>query len=151
MTAFEQNPVSAVVWPWPKKGEKPTAKKDNVIQRALIQAVIAGVIGLIVYFRHHHIVGTVVLVLAGWTLFSGLFVPKAFLVVEKWMKKFAAAVGTALTWILLVPFFYIVFVPARALLILFHKDPLHLKFSPEASTYWTPRRQVSIEQFKRQY
>ena len=76
-------------------------------------------------------------------LICGLFIPPAFLAIEKFGLKLGEWVATSLTWILLVPFFYICFVPGRIIISLAGKDPLNLKFSSTAKTYWVPRIPVN--------
>lgn len=49
----------------------------------------------------------------------------------------ARAVGSGLTWLLLTPFFYIVFGLGRLSLVLARKDPLNRKLDPQAISYWT--------------
>ena len=66
--------------------------------------------------------------------------------------KFGVFVGIALTWILLVPFYYIVFIPLRLLFKLKGKDLMFRTYDPSASTYWVTRHvQLDRKHFERQF
>ena len=55
---------------------------------------------------------------------------------------FARGIGRGLTWLLLIPCFYIVFGLGRLCLIIVRKDLLKRKWSPQAETYWCDRSNV---------
>lgn len=150
--SFQQNAVSAAVWRWRAPASGGAAGPAKARARAAVQAAVAGAAGLVLLLVfHHRVVGLVVLAIAVVVLASGLFIPRAFAAIERFGKGLGKAVGTGLTWLLLVPFFYLCFVPARTLMALLKKDPLKLKFSPAAASYWTPRPPVSAEQVRKQY
>ena len=69
-----------------------------------------------------------------------LFVPPAFAAIEGFGKKLGVWVGTGLTYLLLVPFFYLVFVPGRLVLALMGKDPMQREFPTKEASCWSPRR-----------
>jgi hypothetical protein len=66
----------------------------------------------------------------------------------QWLGK---AVGLALTWALLVPLFYLVFLPGRLILMATGRDPMCRRFPSAASSYWIPRRPVQPADYKRQF
>lgn len=153
MNPYRQKPVSAAIWPWtsPRAGD-PGAQRKKDVQRAIAQSAVAGAIGLLLLLAlHRRVLGAIVLAIAAFVLVSGLFLPPAFHALDKFGRWLGKAVGTALTWLLLVPFFYLCFVPARALMGLLKKDPLKLKFSTAEASYWTPRPPVNAEQVRKQY
>ena len=91
--------------------------------------------------------------LAGVFLFCGLFIPAAyrridhffFAVLPKW-------VASGLNWLLLVPFFFLVFVPARLIQVLTGNDPMARRVPTDLPTYWIPRKPVaSLDQYKKQH
>ncbi len=101
---------------------------------------------------HHRVMGGCVLGLAAATLVVGFCAPKAYRAVQRGLGVFAHWVGRALTWLLLVPFFYLVFTPARVLLFLRGKDPMSRTPDPEAASYWLERPPVpGPEHYTRQY
>jgi len=97
--------------------------------------VIAGLLAL----KYKHAAVTVSCV-ALYVIITGMLIPRAFLATERFFKAFGHWVGIALTWLLLVPFFALVFVPGRLLLLLTHKDPLTRSFPGPEDSSWQPHR-----------
>lgn len=151
---FRQGAVSAAVWPWCSAGNKKKMQDDSgaLRRRALIQALVAAGIGAIVFFVfRRRIIGFVLWAVALMVGLLGLLMPAAFRAVDRAMQGFGRAVGTALTWLLLVPFFYLVFIPGHLLLRLLRKDPLQLRFSRQENSYWTLRRPLKPDHFRKQF
>lgn len=144
------------VWPCSKE-TAPASPTTNVPHatptRAFIQFAIASTIALLLYFLFKKpVMAAIVAVISTTVLVCGLFIPAAFLAIEKFGLKLGEWVATGLTWILLVPFFYICFVPGRIIMTLSGKDPLNLKFSSAAKTYWVPRTPVNdISRYQKQH
>jgi hypothetical protein len=154
MTEYQQNNVSRAVWPWPASAETSEAQsKGDRRKPALIQTAVMTVIALILTWGlHKPVLGTVVFVLAGIVLATGFLWVRAFDAIERGGKALGRWVAVALTWILLVPFYYIVFAPGRLFLVLSGKDPLCRAFPTDEPTYWVPRPEVDNEKhFKKQY
>lgn len=85
-------------------------------------------------------------------LICGFLAPKAFDALERLGQKLAHAVALALTWILLMPFFYLCFAPARLILMLMGKDPMQRHFEPNRSSYWVDHKPPTTSQpYTRQY
>ncbi|MBU1692467.1 MAG: hypothetical protein KJ726_02005 [Verrucomicrobia bacterium] len=153
-SVFQQGAVSAVVWPWCRLPSSPAAGEATraLRRRAVIQALVTTVIGAAIYFLlKHKVAGWIVWGIAAFVLLSGLFVPSVFQAVDRFMKRFGQAVGTGLTYLLLVPFFYLVFLPGHVLMKVLHKDPLKLKFPPGGTSLWSTRLPLKPNHFKRQF
>jgi len=153
MSDFKQNDVSQAVWPWPeivKTDDKPGAGR---LRRVWVQTAVMAVIGWVLYGPVGHVMlGRVVWTLALVVLLSGLFVPPAFRRIERFGKWLGIGVAAGLTWLLLVPFFYLVFAPARFFLRLRGKDSLCRECPSELETYWIPRVPVKdIEHYRKQH
>ncbi len=86
----------------------------------------------------HPIPAAVLSALAFFVIAAAAGWPRAFDAMERMIGRLAHGVGTAVTWILLTPFFYLVFVPGRVIMRLRGKDPLSLKFPTREPTYWVP-------------
>ena len=135
MSNYKQNVVSSTVWPWQSVVEPNNGSNKERITMAAVQVACMVAIGLLLYYFGKSIMSGIVFCIAGVVLFCGLFIPSAFHAIEKMGKKIGLWVATGLTWILLVPFFYICFVPARLILAVRGKDPLTRKFEKEAASY----------------
>ena len=145
--------VTAVVWRWKEAGAVPSAKAHSKpALRAVIQAAIVGGIGWFALSRGHKGMAIFLISVAAFLFISGLFIPWLFLAFEKFGKKFGQWFGSALTWLLLVPTFFIVFFPGHLFLWLTRQDPMKLKFPSNEETYWIPRPPVEkIDQYTKQF
>ena len=147
------DPVAAVVWPWrnPPAGARPAGPVAPARSVVLLQVLVMAAVGGVLY-RWLPAGSFAVWILAGAVLVSGLFFPKVFRALELAGKRLGQWVGTALTWLLLAPFFYLCFVPARLLLRLRGKDPLQRRFPGREASYWTLRKPVTEPaQYRRQF
>ncbi len=58
-------------------------------------------------------------------------------------------ISHVLTWVLLVPFFYLCFTPGRLILILRKKDPLHRQCPSSETSYWVTRPPIAdLDQYR---
>jgi hypothetical protein len=99
----------------------------------------------------HHMMAGVISCLAVVMFLSARFYPPIFLGVERVVMVIAKVVGIGLTWLLLVPFFYLCFVPGRILLLILGRDPLHRQFEKEKPTYWMVHPEPHPDHFRKQY
>lgn len=120
--------------------------------KSVVQATVMVVVGLLIYRWKHHLVGPCIIwSLAGMVLVGGLFAPPLFHAFEKFGARLGIWVGTGLSYLLLVPFYYLVFAPAHLLLKARHIDPMAREFPTKLPTYWIPRKPVEVSQYKRQH
>ena len=139
MNAEPSRQVAQVVWPWqaPAAGSAPAGSRRR---RALVQcAVTAAVATLLTWGLRHYWFGLAVFALSGAVVISGFLIPPAFDALERAGQWLGRGVAAGLTWLLLVPFFYLCFAPARLLLRLRGKDPMHRRYERDRASYWTDR------------
>ena len=151
---YEQNAVSKVVWPWvdrERRVGRPTGLPRQV--RALIQTGIMLVISFLLHWwKPEHFMWQVVLGLSGVVLVSGLLIPSVFHGIERFGQALGRGVAVGLTWGLLVPFYYLCFVPGRFFLLLRGKDPMHRACPTDEASYWVKRPPVrSKDQYRKQH
>jgi len=79
-----------------------------------------------------------VLGVAGVVLLSALVAPRILGPLEKLLALLLKAVTTALTYVVLTVTYYLVLTPMGLLMRLFRRDPLNLRFDPDAESYWVP-------------
>jgi hypothetical protein len=65
-----------------------------------------------------------------------LFAPGVAQRIDAGLRRFGMWVGIGLTWLLLVPVFYVVFAGSAVLLKLASRQPLGLKLDPSRQSYW---------------
>jgi hypothetical protein len=146
--------VSQVVWPWRQEaGKGGGATPADTRRSALIQSGVMVAVALLLRFvGHKPVFAAVVVGLACVVLFCGLFVPPAFRTIEAFGLRLGAWVGVGMTWVLLVPFFYLCFAVGHVVIAMAGRDPLHRAFLPQAGTYWTPRAKiVDPSYYRKQY
>lgn len=128
--------VQAVVWPWRAPAVAPGPRRSlAALLRAALPLLVAGALwradrplaaGLVAG------VGSAVLLLA-------LLLPAAHARLEHALQRLGYGVGTLVTWLLLVPVWWLCFVPGRLAFALAGKDPLQRALRRDASTYWLPK------------
>ena len=146
MAEFEQNRVSKTTWNWTGSEDPAAAKSRSGHDRkkVLITTPIAlGIAYCVHRFLHHTTMAFIIVGIALFIAFSAFCLPGVYRGIDGFFQKFARWVGVAMTWILLVPAFFILFIPGRILFLLGGKDPLRLKFLPEEASYWIPHRGVT--------
>jgi len=126
-----------VVWPWREAADDPSPAAPRRAEVLARFAVAAAVSLALVFGLGALIPGAVAGGVAIFIAVSGLWAPPLYRGFGRAMGRFAAAVGCALTWALLVPFFYLVIVPARIALGLRGKDPMQRRFPSGERTCWT--------------
>lgn len=147
--------VIQVVWPW-KEGHPPVGSPDAMQPswiRGAVQALVMGVIGGLLYrYGRHPGMAYTVWGFAGLVLASALFIPPLFAAIERAGRKLGQWTGVGLTYLLLVPFFYLVFVPGRVILKLLGKDPMQRGFPSPETSCWTPRPSTTDDRhYRRQF
>ncbi|HPT16917.1 MAG TPA: hypothetical protein PK388_06515 [Kiritimatiellia bacterium] len=143
--------VMETVWPWWKTPAGQVAESCG--RRALIQAAILAAVGAGLRFGlHREIMAGVAWGMGALIAVSGFFLPSLFRALERLGGRLGHGTGVALTYLLLVPFYFLVFVPARAALALRGKDPMQRRFpAPEASC-WTPKKtNPKLNHYRKQF
>lgn len=148
----KQKKVMAVVWAWKTTSTNKTAERP-VLKNLLLESLIPIFIGLLLWFAaKHHTMAIVVFCIAAFVLLSGLFAPSLHYAFKRIFQKFAVGVGLAMTWLLLLPFFYIFFTVGRLSHIIFKKDPMNRACPTKMDTYWIKHPAMTdIESYSRQY
>jgi hypothetical protein len=126
----------------------------SIQAKALIQAVAMSLIAWAIYhFLHHRVMPIVIWSLAGLVLIGGLVYHPIFHGFERFGQLLAKWVSAGLTWGLLVPFFYLCFLPGRLVLHLRGIDPMDRRFpEKEKGTFWEPRPPVrNMAQYTKQH
>ncbi|MCB1150238.1 hypothetical protein KDK88_01730 [bacterium] len=143
--------VLAVVWNW--RHAAPAASGGHARRRGLIQtAVILAVAAGLRWGLGHELPAMIAAGVAAVVLGTSQAVPGAFAAIEGFGKRLGFWVGTALTWLTLVPLWLLVFLPAGLILKATGRDPLHRKPHAPGLTYWIPRRsRPAPEDYARQF
>lgn len=120
--------------------------------KAVLQAVFMSAVGFVLFKWKGHVIGpSIVWTLAGLVLIGGLFAPPLFHAIEKGGKKIGLWFATALNYLLLTPFFFLVFTFGHLVLKVKGIDPMCRAFPTKETTYWIPRKPVTVEQYRKQH
>ncbi len=141
-------------WDWKAGGIRPPPKQhmDNRV-KAVIQAAVMSAVGAFLFFRKHETIApAIVWSFAAVVLVSGLFIPPVFRAIDKFFSvTLVKWVGTGLTYLLLVPFYFIIFAPAHWIMSARGIDPMAREFPTKLPTYWIPRKPADAAQYKKQH
>lgn len=146
--------VARTVWPWREKEPLAAhAAAGGPRKRAALEFAIGAAVGL-VFLRllGKPWLGAVVLALATLTLVGGFLVPPLYSGFHRFGVRLGSWAGIAVSWLVLVPFFYIFFGLGHAFLTLRGKDPMRRAFDPAMKSYWCERTQNNDPaRYKHQY
>ena len=139
-----------VIWPWRDGSQKPPHDIGGVRKRAVVQALIAlAIAGALLWFDHVFLAGLTVAV-SSVGLVAALISPLgAYATVERGLQMFARGVATVVGWLVLVPLFYLFFLPFALLFRRGASDPMRRFYQRSATSYWTDREPVSERQAAR--
>ena len=151
--------ASSVAWSWRDRAAKADATRAREAASNRTKGLIGGAIGLAVaallYFVFHkvrtaEVIAAVAILIALTALASPLGAYKAL---SRWLDRFAHAVGSAVTWVLMTVLFYLVFLPAG--LFLRRKLAVTRGADKRLPTYWIAteerERARSPESYRKQF
>ena len=145
--------VARVVWPWrtpPRAGAVGVWMRRR---RVLFQgAAMAAIATLMTWWLGRYRMGLCLYCFSAVILAVGFLAPEMFATLERLSRKLAGILALALTWILLAPFFYLCFAPARLILKLMGKDPMQRRLERNRSSYWMDHKPPAAPRpYTRQY
>ena len=139
------------VWRW----TEPRVEKKSIHPtplRIVLQALIPAAVGAFLWLKFSKpIAATILFGISSLLLVSGFAMPKVFAAIERGVGAAARGFGTALTWILLAPFFYLFFMPARLVLRCAARIRCIGSSRRTRPTYWFEHKAAGPEHYKKQY
>ncbi len=112
----------------------------------------ATVATLITMVWHKIWLGLAIYSLSAVVIISGFLIPPLFHALERVGQWLGRMVGIGITWLMLMPFFYLCFAPVRLVLRFIGKDPMHRRFEGNHSSYWVDHKPSATPQhYTRQY
>ena len=133
--------VLQTTWNWRAPAGGRRRPTTHLRRTAIVQALVMSALAILLQVVLGHVwAGRILSVLAVAILLLGFFLPAAYAAVHRFGQRVGHAVGTVLTHLLLVPFFFLFFWPAAGWLRLRGRDPLHRRFRDPQWTYWISRQ-----------
>lgn len=105
---------------------------------ARLQAAGLTLSGIVLLLIHRRVLGFILLASGVLLLVSITVFPSLARALQIGNRKLSSLASSALAWVLLAPFYLILFSLAHVVLALQGRDPLHLKFPTGETTYWVP-------------
>jgi hypothetical protein len=140
MTTAGRPEAAAAIWSWEERPGTPHGETaGSARRRGLLRAIVVLAMGGLLFAFWSRTLGTVVLVVGGVIGFSALISPTGLYAgVEGLFVALGRWTGRGLTWLLLVPLFYLFFLPFGLLLRRGRRDRLKRYLEQDAESYWEP-------------
>lgn len=146
--------ASAAIWRWraAEAQAEPAAPAPRVRLRGSLQATAGAAFGLACWWFGARGIATVAFALAGLVLLSALASPTGlYAVLQRFFDASGRVLGRVMSWVVMLPIFYLFFVPFGWLLRRGRRDRLHRSFDAQATTYWEPHTPMRSSTIERQY
>lgn len=146
--------AAAAIWSWQRPATPPQVSPRRQRVKGGIQAGLALLVGLLLYLLGSKIVAFCVFGFASLILLAALLSPTGLHVaIQRMFEALGAALGRALTFVLMSSLFYVFFLPFGKLLRGGRRDRLKRAFDADAPTYWEARPQSAWDagRLDRQY
>lgn len=118
------------------------AKSPN-LGKMILQAAVPALVGAFLLRKDRMVAGMILCGIGALILLAGIFLPTLYRLIDRFGQALGRVAATALTWALLVPMFFLVFLPGRCILILRGIDPMCRRLRGPEKTYWVPRKPVA--------
>lgn len=148
--------VSAVVWN--RSRDSGVTRQAAQIARnrtaGVIQGLVGAAVGALIYLFWHRVAAYVVFSIAGLVLLSALLSPGlVYVKIRIGVEKFASFVGIVVTWMALLPIFYLFFTPFHFLFRRGRRDAMARTLDKESDSYWHVREgdAPSVASYERQF
>lgn len=140
-------------WNWRGRSAEHARADRRSRLHGLLQGLFVVAVAVVLRFvLRRALIADIVFVAGVLMLMAALFRPHLLVPVRRFGLALGRAVGVALTWLLLVPFFLVFIVPGGLFLRLRGRDPLSRGALEVGMTGWIPRRQdAAAESLMRQF
>jgi hypothetical protein len=146
--------AAAAIWDWRTPTVKPTRESSAASLRTagIIQASVTATFGALVYYFWSSTIATVIFSIAGIVLFCAVASPTGlYRGVQAFFNALGNATGRVLTWLMLVPLFYLFFFPFGLLLRRGRRDQLKRYYETDKESYWEIREGPGVSDHERQF
>ena len=146
--------ASAVIWRW-REGEMETEVKPSAASvrlRGSLQALPGFAVAAALYVFWSKTAAAIASALTVLVLFCALASPFGlYALVRRLFDATGRTAGRVMTWVVMLPVFYLFFLPFGKLLRRGRRDRLHRTFDRGAETYWEAHTPMQSSTLERQY
>jgi hypothetical protein len=133
--------AAEVIWDWRHPGaertDQPGASRQRV--RGIVQAGIGATVATVFLFVGWRTPAFIVYGIASLIALAALLSPTGvYALLDRMTVALGERIGRVLTWTVLVPVFYLFFVPFGKIFRAGRRDRMKRHFDSEATTYWEP-------------
>ena len=149
-TPYQQNAVSAEVWSWTKPPVPEVAPTHSLWSRLIRWLIPLGIAALFyfgVWIFNSKLAACLIAAITTLIFLLSFASPAVYDKINSWIFKLAAGIGMAVTWILLVPFYYLVFPLGHLSARLRGKDALRRTYPCPQPSAWVDRPLVENEDY----
>ncbi len=145
--------AAAVIWRWRDAEPEPEAESSARMRlRGSLQALGGAAFGLASYLFWSRTIAYLAFAAAALVLFAALVSPRGlYAFLRRVFDATGRGVGRAMAWVVMVPIFFLFFMPFGKLLRRGRHDRLRRYFEPDAETYWEPHLVIPSSSRERQY
>jgi hypothetical protein len=146
--------AAAVIWHW---RERPgSGSREQSPSKARIMGSVQGLVGASVataiYLLWSQTIGMVVFCISAIILFTALVSPNGlYRAIQGLFAALGNFTGRVLTWLTLVPLFYLFFLPFGLLMRRGRRDRMKRFLEPDEESYWEPHKAFSAADHERQF
>lgn len=146
--------AAAAIWDWRAKSQEDAAgpTPSSLRLKAVLQSAVGFAVGTLMLLFVSRTIGMIALGLASVILLAGLLSPQGlYVAIQRMFEATGRLVGQGMTWIIMVPLFYLFFAPFGLLMRRGRRDQLKCFYEPETDSYWEPHKTLTAESREHQY
>lgn len=134
--------AAMVIWDW--KGVQKARAAEAALGHARKQGIAQGIVGFIVggvfFLFWSKLLATIVIAIAAVSMITALAFPMThYKTLQSWIQKLGIFLGTAMTWLLLTPLYFLFFTPFGFLFRRGKNDTMLRYYDAQAPSYWQSR------------
>ncbi|MFP8877988.1 MAG: hypothetical protein VCE43_00200 [Myxococcota bacterium] len=134
--------AAAAIWDWRGTGMAPSdaPQTGHLRMRGIAQGLVGAGVGTGLYLFVSTTAGAVVALTGVTIALAGLLSPTGlFVLIDRGFQALARGLSRIITWAVLLPLFYLFFLPFGLVLRAGKRDRLQRWMDADAATYWEPR------------
>jgi hypothetical protein len=145
--------AAAVIWHWRDAPPNALGRSAREARKTgAIQGGIGACVAAALYLLWSQMIGTIIFGVSATILLAALASPLGlYRMIDGLFLSLGNYTGSMLTWLMLVPLFYLFFLPFGLLFRRGSRDKMKRFFEPDEESYWEPHKPFSAADHERQF